>query len=479
MDRLTEFLNTPGKILILGFGNENKQFYQWLTEVCLFAEEKIIVADKNTNLELPEGLPVKNRFLGEKYLNSLDLENVDWVVKSPGIWSLLPKLEEFRKRRGVGRIINSMTFFLERFSERIIGVTGTKGKSTTSSIVSHLIENCLHQKAHVCGNTSNLSPYNFWLDLKQKPQDTWFVLELSSFQLQDLGYSEISPKFAIISNYYLDHQDQHASPNEYWQAKDNIFLFQENGTVIYNQQVLDFSPNKELLEKVGIKVTQQIADDLSKDLTPQIQGQHNMMNLALAIGCIKKISQAYELPISEVELQKAVAEYKGLPHRSEIIRTIKISHPTELEIIFVDDGYATQIQAVAAGLKAFLKPDTFVSLWIAGIDKGIEPNILINELGMEGNVELNLHGQVGKTIYQNLPKVYTKAYCAEKFRTNLESFFDNNWLPKTLEKIKPLGKIKTVVFLFSPGGSSFDEFNNQLERANLWVKTVTKLNGRA
>ena len=320
------FVNLVGskKILILGFGDENRQFLDWLIQIANFDPNQILIADKKNpnsqNLEILQKLEIKeeNCSFGENYLDILkDFTKIEFVFKSPGIWSESPELEFFREQKAefdqasdikkiydfnqkseikvfgqinkkngqnsqlildktktpikIERILSPLVFFVTKFREQIIGVTGTKGKTTTSSLIEHflkakiadfgnknlLIANHMTDvdhpthlnekiwiykpKVHYCGNTSGVSPYKFWTNLEQNVDlEEFFVVELSSFQLQDLGYSEISPKFAVISNYFVDHLDQHLHKFEYWKAKSQIFLHQKpTDFLISNEQFLE------------------------------------------------------------------------------------------------------------------------------------------------------------------------------------------------------------------------------------------------
>ena len=320
------FVNLVGskKILILGFGAENQQFLDWLIQIANFDPNQILIADKKNpnsqNLEILQKLEIKqeNCSFGENYLDILkDFTKIEFVFKSPGIWSESPELEFFREQKAefdqasdikkisdfnqkleiealgqidkkngqnnqlildknetpikIERILSPLVFFVSKFREQIIGVTGTKGKTTTSSLIEHFLKakitelgnrycqiekNQKHNsqnnnqqgqisaykpKVNYCGNTSGVSPYKFWTNLEQSVDlEEFFVVELSSFQLQDFGYSKISPKFAVISNYFVDHLDQHLHKFEYWKSKSQIFLHQKpTDFLISNEQFLE------------------------------------------------------------------------------------------------------------------------------------------------------------------------------------------------------------------------------------------------
>jgi UDP-N-acetylmuramoylalanine--D-glutamate ligase len=335
LDKLLQ-LEKSKKIAIIGLGQENLQFLNWLINTVKFDPSRILIADqKNIDLSLPVLKAFlslnSNIFSGGEYLKVLDYPDTTLVFKAPGIWSLKPEFESFREKHGQDSIQSSLVFFFEKYREQIIGITGTKGKSTTSSLLNHLLVKSDSVKAHYCGNTTNISPYQFWTELNQgiDPEE-FFVVEVSSFQLQDLANAQISPKYGIITNYYIDHQDQHANPEEYWRAKDTVFKFQKKSeTTLITQTVIDKTQTKDKLENTSL-IDLGVAEVICSQFKTSLEGEHNKFNLAQAI--ITYLSIVSRSPINinhesvlltlnqyKEAIQSGLDSYKPMAHRQELI----------------------------------------------------------------------------------------------------------------------------------------------------------------
>jgi UDP-N-acetylmuramoylalanine-D-glutamate ligase len=483
-------LSSGSKALILGLGKENQQFISWLTAVAKVPFESLYFADKNIPELPPDWDKAAKTFYGQDYLNSLKQDSVEYVFKAPGIWSLLPELQEFRKLKGEHRVNSSLVFFIQKFRENIIAVTGTKGKSTTSALINHLLVESQYQ-SNYCGNTTGISPYTFWTSLDIEPeQNRVFVVELSSFQLQDLAFASISPAYSVITNYYIDHLDQHLDEKEYWSAKDAIFQFQNQNSdlVISTNQVLEYS---KMLSEVKNSF---IVDDLTVQrlhefISHKLIGSHNQFNVTQAIITVESfISKVHTLGQILIAIEGLAGEYtsslskfKQLPHRTELIRTASIiKDAIEININFYDDGFATEPDAVAAAIAALTgNDDDFLWLVVTGKDKGGNLERLINQiqtgLRMGKFFRADYCGQVGQNISLKLGIVHTKPVnfkqttieMVENFDQHLQTFRDFVYY-------KGLNKA-TLNIVLSPCGSSFDEFENYYKRAQWWVERIHEI----
>jgi UDP-N-acetylmuramoylalanine--D-glutamate ligase len=517
LNQLIQLNQSNRKIAIIGFGKENQQFLEWLLNVVQFNPSKIILADKNSDIALDGNLISKldksNFYFGDSYLDCLLDSQLDWVFKAPGIHSLKREFQEFRKNKGDFAVTSGMIFFLEKFKDKIIGITGTKGKSTTSSLTAFLIKNILNQNVEYCGNTTGISPYSFWqdLDYTAKPDDYW-VIELSSFQLQDIGFAKLSPARSIITNYHIDHQDQHNNVPEYWLAKDQIFLHGEN-YLVANHQIV----GKSKLKNDNILLfSEENARRVTSKLNFHLPGEHNLMNLAEALAIVANIQNKDNNSVDKVlnwvennqsEILQNLSNFQGLPHRFELIRQdklkIKIRNLDKtLNLVWIDDGYATESDAVVAAIKSV--PSTFghfLWLWLAGVDKGSGLKALVDAI-LEKQIHSELYsveycGSVGKRtlseLYetvgtkQDFPLVKLKdtveselkslAFVAEKFSKWIENYLfeleqsDQN---DVLDELLSLNELSLHIVL-SPSGSSFDEFKNAGHRADWWVELVKNL----
>ena len=515
-------LKQTDKVAVVGLGQENLQFLDWLINIVKFDVTRIYIADqKSVNLSNPILknflLSPENIFSGENYLECLKLDDVKMVFKAPGVWSLKPEFCSFRDRVGDDSIHSSLVFFFERYREQIIAITGTKGKSTTSSLLNHLLSLSSDITSHYCGNTTNISPYQFWTELEQPIKlNEFFVVEASSFQLQDLRFAKISPKYGIITNYFIDHQDQHAKPEEYWAAKDTVFEFQTpSDTTLVTKSVIDHSQSNSA-EKLTTVVSPELAHKIVDGLQTTLQGEHNVLNIAQAILMyltiitkktieISNLSEISLLVESErVNIQKSLNTYQPLAHRQEIfaqfssnieIKTKKMNRSISLKVRFVDDGAATEPDAVIAAINTLTSnSNQYIWLFLTGVDKGIMlehiTQTIIETQFKNQLFQIHYCGQVGQNILSYIFKQYGQkdqaplevfkpiVYIHLQSKAQIVTEF-TKWLNDKvmqLEEIHESDKINTLLsqdielnIALSPCGASFDEFENYQERSE-WFK---------
>jgi UDP-N-acetylmuramoylalanine-D-glutamate ligase len=495
------------KLLILGFGQENKQFLTWILNVLNFSKDCIIIADKiafkNENLEWDQ----IEIITGENYLDVLQRSDIEMVIKAPGIWSLLPQLVAFREKYGNDSVLSSLTFFIEVFRDRIIAITGTKGKTTTSSLITHFLKTNLPTKQiHYCGNTTNISPYQFFTDLDMKYSDMFFVLELSSFQLQDLAYSKTVAKYAVITNYYIDHLDQHADCDEYWQAKDTIFTYQKDyhDTLVYNKMLEGNWQKRDVTipttdeQLVRVAVTNEQVLELKNAFTSRLIGDHNWMNIALAktvVKCmiaslINDIEGSQEGIISIFEhldenLQLCLDTFEPPKGRLEKINTINLdtNNGKNTTINIYNDNTATEPDAVMAAINTLTVPtdekskNKLVLILSGKWKKGNHEELakLITEKEKDQSlIKVFYCGEVGQKI-----KTILNLENAQKFESLKEIFTTCTNIKAFLEfgdiDINQIDDLATINILFSPSGSSHDEFNNYVERGEAFCKWASNL----
>jgi len=503
MSYLKNLFKTVGdgyKIALIGLGRENLQFLRWLIEVAGLSSSQILLADQldykqlsSETLNIVEKYNFKQNqlFLGKGYLQVLEQNNVKQVFKSPGIWSLKPEFENFRKVNGQSSVQSSLVYFFEKYRDQIIGITGTKGKSTTSSLVTHLINKTSSKTATYCGNSINISPYTYWTQLDQSVNSNhFFVIEISSFQLQDLGKSQISPKYALITNYLIDHLDHHKDLQEYWCSKDNLFLFQkETDFCLVGETVLQKSTRSQLIKDRVL--AQETINNFKNLFSSPLLGDHNWSNLAQSLVLVEKIT-GLMIPTNKNLYQQAISSYQNLPHRLELIRTVKLDN---LIINFYDDGYATDPDAVVAAIKSLTQNGQYLWLQLCGKDKGSSvEELFLAILTVQQNLQLfqvDYCGEVGKavlTTFNNTlglkPPTEIENF-KQTVQTNFVSLKDikNKFLKWYSQKQKSvnfseepnLNKTFVLNIALSPGGSSFDEFDNQQQRSEWWVRQVMNL----
>ncbi len=306
-------------VLILGYGKEGKATEAFLK--ARYPDLKVEIGDQATDAN---------------YLSKQ--EEFDFVIKTPGI-----------SKTKVTRPYTTATnlFFAERESRTtalraVVGVTGSKGKSTTASLIAHLVE------GRLMGNIGK--PMLTSLLEKHKPGEI-FVLELSSYQLDDLEYS---PDIAVVTNLFPEHMTYHGGLEKYYEAKRNIVNHQrEEDVFVYNPA------NARLKEWAKAARGHTVA--FTKDLPLKVAeipllGEHNRDNVRAAV------TVARMLGVSDALIKKRIQSFKSLPHRLEFVGTFKKIH-------FYDDAISTTPESTIQALKALKKVDT---IFLGGEDRGYE-----------------------------------------------------------------------------------------------------------
>lgn len=454
LSKLQHIASNNGKILIIGLGQENKQFLNWLLETVKLNPSQITIADLK-----PQELAGIKIVSGDTYLEALN-QDYDLVVKAPGIWSLKPDLVAYRLRNGHDSIISSLTFFVERFRDSIVMITGTKGKTTTSSWIKHILSSKLDIEVKYCGNTTNISPYQFWTDLDGAGDDRFFVIEASSFQLQDLGVTKLSPKYAVITNLYIDHLDQHSDINEYWLAKDNIYKYQNSEDyLVITEQVSKnlITRNIKPISEVTV-VDEDTITLLKSHYNMNLVGDHNWSNLGLAIQVANNIND------SEIDLQALINTFEPPKGRLELVRTY-ISEDKEFR--FYNDNTATEPDAVMAAINALTSNDQELVLILSGkVKQGNYTQLaelIKSKLSNNTLSKVFYFGDVGNVMYE---MVNGEKHEFESFKEFLNK-------ATTIDELS-LSDSKVVNVLFSPAGSSFDEFENYIVRGEGYLNWVSK-----
>ena len=426
------------KIGIVGFGLENQQFVKWLLSQEI---TDIMVFDKNDCTKKALEFGIKNVIWGQNYLQNL--RDCDIIFKAPGIYSKLPEFEEFRETGKL--VLSSLQYFFDKFGDKIIAVTGTKGKTTTSSLITHLLSKS-NKTVHYCGNTTGISPYQFW-----EEKDAIFVVELSSFQLQDL--QNINPKVSVVTNYYLDHQDQHISPQEYWASKDRIFEFQTSDNFsVLNTQISSHSNMQTLAQK--ILVNQKLVGFVASRVQSPLLGEHNRYNLTIALASVLIfLTGDFDISGLDNSWTTKLQDYKAVEMRLE-----KFAQNDKVAVY--DDGAATEPQAVISAIKALTNNDQKLWLWISGKDKGGDLQELADLIKSIGDrIRVEYCGEVG----QNLAKLLGVNCQKQSLKEKLDD----------LQKLG-LGDFEGNICL-SPCGSSFDEFDNYKQRSAFWKSAFKSL----
>jgi len=456
---LNDFLKGH-KTILVGFGKEGRSTYSIIREI--LPEYNLTVADRKESAFdgiLAQGSPENIKFVsGENYLENL--QDYTLMIKSPGV--------SFHKSyTDLSHLtITSQTDLLLRgFSDQVIGITGTKGKSTTSSLLYHIL-NGSDMDALLAGNIG-IPP----LDISENiTPDTMIVAEFSSHQLE---YIHKPPGISVLLNLYEEHLDFYESYDAYKQAKYNIARNQNfNDFLIYNADdrnilnLLNKTPIQSKLYKFSLKhkpengcfsrngKVEYIEDGniiSIFDLTSRsnLLGTHNLRNI-MAVIIIAKL-----LRVNNDLILKHICNFKGLPHRLEYIGNYLGSD-------FYDDSIATIPEATIAAVKTLGKVDILI---IGGLDRGIEYAGLAKFLSKSNIKTIIFSGPAGNKIYDILKK---KTGNSDRKLIMLKKF------ENLMEKLPQLCR-KGNICLLSPAASSYDAFKSYKQKGDAFRQIVKSM----
>ncbi|MBI5123206.1 UDP-N-acetylmuramoyl-L-alanine--D-glutamate ligase [Candidatus Roizmanbacteria bacterium] len=306
------------KILILGYGKEGQATERFLKKFVPTAE--IGVADKKFDLN---------------YLNQQ--KNYDLVIRSPGVPKKLVTIP----------YTTATNIFFGNCRGQIIGVTGSKGKSTTASLIYAILKNA-KKKVKLCGNIGR--PMLLEL-LEPMSREDIFVCELSSYQLDDIEYS---PHISVITNLFPEHMNYHGDTQKYYQAKKNITKYLSGKDYfVYNSK---FSQLKSWTKNLICKTIpfEQNIPIVDKDI--HLIGEHNLENIDEAAA----VAKIFNIP-DEI-IKNTVLNFQPLPHRLELVGKFK-------NILFYDDAISTTPESTICAINSFPKIGT---IFLGGFDRGYD-----------------------------------------------------------------------------------------------------------
>ena len=318
-----EELKNYKRILILGYGKEGQATERFLRKFVPLTE--LGIADKKDSAN----------YLDEQ-------EKYDLIIRSPGI----PKKLITRPYTTASNI------FLANIDNVVIGVTGTKGKSTTVSLIYSILKEA-GKKAFLIGNIGKPM-----LDEMLKPigKEDIFVCEFSSYQLDDIKYS---PHISVVLDLFPEHMNYHGDVQNYYNAKKNIIAqVAADDYFIYNPKFTDLKSWADNSHCKNIPFEQNI---LIRDEDIPLIGNHNKENIKAAI------TVAHLLDIDNNTIVKAIKEFKPLPHRLELIGKFK-------EIIFYDDAISTTPQSTILAIESLKNVGT---IFLGGTDRGYNFNKMV------------------------------------------------------------------------------------------------------
>ena len=441
------------KTIILGLAREGESTFFFLRKK--FPKKKIGLADQKDFSQLPKKIQAilkkdKNLdlHLGKNYLQ--DLKKYEVIIKSPGI----PQ-KEISSFLTKNQIITSQTdIFLERHREKTIGITGTKGKSTTAKLIYHISRKA-NQKVKLIGNIGNPA-----LDFFESKAD-YFVYELSSHQLSDL---KISPHIAIFLNIFREHLDYYKNFQEYFSAKKNIARWQKaEDLFVVNIDIpllKDFSSNVKS-KIVPISLKSQRKGVCFKNGVFFFNSQKVIPLKEIPVGLrpylyniMAAIAVAKILKITNDKIKQGLQTFVPLKHRLEFVGEFK-------KIKFYNDSLATIPEATILALEALKKVDTLI---LGGYDRGQDFEILLSLLPKYKVRNLILFPDTDKRILKSLKNKKLqkiKVFLAKNMKKAVEKAFKNTK--------------RGEICLLSPAAASFNLFKDYKHRGNLFRKHIKKI----
>ena len=448
------------KVAIIGLGVSNLP----LLDDMYHKKARVTVFDERNIEKIPKHIMDKITSYGFGFSfgkNCLEnLKGFDVIFRSP---SCLPTKFELQQEENRGAIVTTEIEMLMKMCPcKIIGVTGSDGKTTTTSLIHAILQKAGYH-AFLGGNIGT----PLFTKLSEMMPEDIVVLELSSFQLMGM---EISPDIAVMTNVTPNHLNIHKDYEEYIQAKKNIFKYQnENGILILNHdneiikncekeangKVIFFSRQEKLDNgfMVDGRVIKECEDKIRKHIfngeDAILRGNHNLENIATAIAATKTL-----VPIETAV--EAIQEFKPVEHRIELVREID-------QVKWYNDSASSSPTRTLSGLHAF---DEDIVLIAGGYDKNLDYEPLAKPI-VEKVKALLLIGQTSGKIFDVVKEEL------ESQNKDLPIYMCEN-LAQTVTMAKKLAKPGNVV-LFSPASASFDMFKDFADRGNQFKKLVNEL----
>jgi UDP-N-acetylmuramoylalanine--D-glutamate ligase len=407
----------------------------------------LIVTDLKTHEQLTSSIKKLSRFknikfvLGEHRLE--DFANREMIIKAAGIPLDSPFIAEARKNNIP--IEMSTALFASLTKATIIGITGTRGKSTVTALIYEILKGA-GRKVYLGGNVKGLAT----LPLLQKAKKgDCVVMELDSWQLQGFGERKISPQIAIFTTFLSDHLNYYKGDMErYFEDKANIFKYQNKaGTLVLGEQVVPIV--KKRYKHFKSKVFIASKKNVSKNWDIKIPGLHNRENMAVAL----EVARILKIPLQIVK--KTIESFKGVPGRLELIYTHK-------GIKIYNDTTATTPDATIVALRALSEKKNII-LILGGADKTLNMKKLFAEIPKHVKTLVILPGTGTQRVQKDISALskHVEILTVSSLREAVE---------KGIQSAQ-----KGDVLLLSPAFASFGLFKNEFDRGEQFDEIVKKL----
>lgn len=434
-------------IAILGFGKEGKSTYNFIRR---YLKEPLTILDKNDILKTNEYLKEDKNLkiiTGDKYLDNL--EQYDLIIKAPGIALLDIDITNIKNK-----LTSQLELILEINKKNIIGITGTKGKSTTTSLLYQIIKE-QNENTFLLGNIGNpILDY-----IEQFNEQSCLVIEMSSHQLE---YIHHSPHIGVILNLYQDHLDHTGTLEKYHNDKMHMFKYQDESDIgIYDGQneylinLVNKNNYKSKLYKFKVNEKSDIYVDNNKiyynnemiydgNQKRNLIGSHNLKNIMVTLLISKLLNLDIEKAI------KTINKFNPLEHRLELVGTYN-------DITYFNDTIATIPEATINGINGLGNVDTLI---FGGMDRNIDYSKFIEFL-----YESNISNLIG------LPETGHKICNKLKEKNSKKNIF----IVETIDEAVDIADKQTKpnhICLLSPAASSYNKFKNFEEKGNYYKNVI-------
>jgi UDP-N-acetylmuramoylalanine--D-glutamate ligase len=403
---------------------------------------QVLVTDKKTEIELAESVAKLKGYSNVTFHLGAHVEkdfiDCDIVLKAAGV----PRDSQYvEAARSAGVPVYMSTALFAKYATEegatIIGVTGTRGKSTTTQMIYHVLKANSKRNLLLGGNIRGVSTLAL---LPEVTKDTIVVLELDSWQLQGFGDLKISPKIAVFTNLMPDHQNYYSNMDDYFADKANIFANQKEGDVLICGESIE-----ERIKAARPKVAPHAPAALPSNWVLKIPGEHNRENASLAAEALRA------LELSEQEIRSGLESFEAIEGRLQFAREIN-------GVKIYNDNNATTPDATIAALKALDDGKKNIVLIMGGADKGLD---------MSG---------VREAIHAHCKKVILLAGTGtERIRSDAPDVPVFSLLSEAVEEAITIAMPGDII-LFSPAFASFGMFKNEYDRGDQFMHMIrTKL----
>lgn len=448
------------KIAIIGLGVSNIPLLDYMYE----KNAQVTVFDDRTKDKIPEDIIKKindysiTYFFGEDSLSNL--KGFDIIFRSPSCLPTTPELVEEEQRGAL--ITTEIEMLIKMCPCKIIGITGSDGKTTTTTLISKILQ----ENGYNCFLGGNIGTPLFTKLDEITPEDV-VVLELSSFQLMGM---DVSPEVSVITNITPNHLNIHKDLEEYINSKKNIFKYQNEDDVLIvnydneetrkcaneaNGKVIYFSSKSKLEDGwiIDDGIIKQCTDKLRKHIinTKEItlRGMHNYENICAALAATNQF-------VDTKKAAKTIINFQGVEHRLEFIRELD-------NVKWYNDSVSSSPTRTIAGLNSF---EEEIILIAGGYDKNLDYTPLAKPI-VEKVKGLVLLGDTAPKIFDSVKEEL------EKQNKNIPIYICED-LKQTISIAKKIAS-KNQIVLFSPASASFDMFKNFADRGEQFKKLVNEL----